>query len=205
MVKIDTSKLKAGQFDFDSVWETLFKWNGFLNSEFFREHYLDSLAIHEAGHAAVLISLGATHTFKPASIRWDDKRNAPSLWWAYVSFPRSSLPTELVPRLKIWLAGRAAQRKLAPNPAIDEIQSPAIEIALAKSDYLENGGEEKNFEADKAAAESELSELLEIPAFCERVEMLADDFKNQIFPPPPSSVGCARNHERFWDSHPELA
>jgi hypothetical protein len=186
MVKIDISSLSTEHFDHDRTWETMWKAEAFFNSEDFRENYLNSLAFHESGHAAVAILMGVTaFRFEPPSVCWDNERNAPTIRWAQVNLSTSSAPTELVPRLKIWFAGMAAQRKLAPNPAFDALKSPTLlETALAKSDYLNHGGEEKNFEVDKATAESELSELLEIPGFCEGIEMLADDFKSQIFPLP---------------------
>jgi hypothetical protein len=44
------------------------------------------------------------------------------------------------------------------------------------------GGKEENFEEDKTKAETEISQDLDIPSFCESIRLIADDFKQQVFP-----------------------
>lgn len=184
MIEINTEALTTEQVRLPRTQTCIAKARAFFNSEAFYEQYREPLAFHEAGHAVYAVRASATNLkFNPPAVRWNEKRNAPSVMWAHVSFTLPEAETDLIARLKMWKAGMVVQGKLAPSPVFEAFKSPVLtDTALAKSDYLASGGKEDDFEGDWATAEAQISGDLDNLAFCETFRILASAFVEQSFP-----------------------
>lgn len=183
MLQVDTSSLTKEQLALSRTQACIAKANAFFNSQDFYDDYCEPLAFHEAGHAVYAARIGAKNLkFNPPAVRWDEKRNAPSVMWAYVSFtlPKS---LDLMSYLKIGAAGRVVQQKLAPSATFEAFKTPVlVDTALAKSGHLTRGGKEEEFEQDWARAENEILQDLDNLAFRRTIQVFADAFMQRIFP-----------------------